>query len=230
MPRPRSLTHTGIATAALSVIDAHGLAALTMRAVATELGMGTMSLYRYVADREELEGLVVDLVLGNVDVSTPNRAPWKERVTLLFGRVRAAVGAHPATVPLLLTRRDTSASLLRFGECALAILTDGGFSGERRAVAFRCLNSYVLGALQIAHLGPLSGEGTAALAELPRTEFPLLASTAQDAKNLTADEEFRSGLAAVLDGLDGLVAGPPGDARSPAAEDADAGDARREHR
>jgi hypothetical protein len=48
MPRPRSLSHDRIAAAALAVIDRRGLAALSMRTVAAELGMGTMSLYRYV--------------------------------------------------------------------------------------------------------------------------------------------------------------------------------------
>jgi len=67
MPRPRSLTQAAIAAAALAVIDRDGVAGLSMRAVAAELGTGTMSLYRYVADRDELERWVVDLVLAEVD-------------------------------------------------------------------------------------------------------------------------------------------------------------------
>src|SRR5438477_8989130 len=54
MPRPRSVTPERIARAALAVIDRDGLEGLSMRAVGQELGMGTMSLYRYVPDRGAL--------------------------------------------------------------------------------------------------------------------------------------------------------------------------------
>lgn len=83
MPRPRSLTSTRIATAAIAVVDRDGLDALSMRTVAGELGMGTMSLYRYVADRAELEQLVVDEVLARIDLTTSARASWRTQVIQL---------------------------------------------------------------------------------------------------------------------------------------------------
>ena len=63
MPRPRSLTPRRLAQAALGVLDRDGAAGLSMRAIATELRLSTMGLYRYVTDRDDLERLVVDLVL-----------------------------------------------------------------------------------------------------------------------------------------------------------------------
>lgn len=201
MPRPRSLTLAGIATAALGVIDREGLSALTMRAVAGELGTGTMSLYRYVADRDQLERSVVDLVLSDVDLELPPGAPWDERVAMLAERVRAAVGAHAAVVPLLLAHRHAAEESRRFGEVMLGLLSDGGFTGENRVVAFRTLLSYVLGALQYQHLGPLPGPGTATLARLSQAEYPLLTETARDAQRIPPDEEFRRGLDVVLRGL-----------------------------
>src|SRR6266542_4940063 len=62
MPRPRSLTLPQIAAAALAVLERDGLAALSMRTVAVELDVGTMSLYRYVDSKEQVEELVVGLV------------------------------------------------------------------------------------------------------------------------------------------------------------------------
>jgi AcrR family transcriptional regulator len=201
MPRPRSLTHDQIAAAALAVIDRSGLAALSMRTVATELGMGAMSLYRYVADREEVERLVVERVLGAVDFTPPVDAPWTGQVTTVCDRIRQAVGQHPAVVPLFLTHRSTSPSVMRCGEALLRILTEVGFTGAERVIAFRALLAYLVGALTAEHLGPLSGAGTAALARLPRTEFPHLAETAGVARGITTDEEFRGGLAFLLRGL-----------------------------
>src|SRR5438067_10932171 len=124
MPRPRSLTHNGIAVAALQVLDRDGLAGLSMCSVAAELGVGTMSLYRYVTDREQLEGLIVDLVLGAVDLELPARASAAKRLTVLAERVRDAVGAHSSVVPLLLTHRHLSVASLRWGEVTLGVLAD----------------------------------------------------------------------------------------------------------
>ncbi|XXU46019.1 TetR/AcrR family transcriptional regulator [Sorangium sp. So ce1014] len=201
MPRPRSLSPQGIAAAALAVIDREGLAALSMRAVAGELGMSTMALYRYVNDREQLERLVVDLVLSAVDVDVPACAPWSKRVTLLVTRVRDAFRAHPAVVPLTLAHRHSSEGLRRFGEALLGVLTAAGFAGAHRVIAFRSLISYVSGALQAEHLGPLSGDGTARLAALSEADYPFLSATARDARRVPPDQEFFGGLAIVLRGL-----------------------------
>ncbi len=201
MPRPRSLTDDRIAAAALAVLDRDGLAALSMRAVAQELGVGVMSLYRYVADREQLERQIVDLVLRSVDLVVPAQASWCERVAVLVERMRGAVGAHPAVVPLLVSHRHASGEIRRWAEALLRVLTEAGFSGERRVIALRCLLSFVIGALQYQQLGPLSGPGTAALAALNDGECPLLAETARQAHAIPPDDEFRRGLAVVLRGL-----------------------------
>jgi AcrR family transcriptional regulator len=205
MPRPRSLTDTRIAAAALAVIDREGLAALSMRAVAAELGVGTMSLYRYVADRGQLERLVVELVLGDVDLTLPEGAAWTERVALVAGRIRDAVGTHPEVVPLLLAHRQTSKGVMRCAEALLGALAEAGFAGRARAIALRALVSYVAGALQAQHLGALSGAGTVAMTELPRDEFPLLVDAALAARSISADEEFRRGLGVLLRGLEALA-------------------------
>ncbi|MFD4197708.1 MULTISPECIES: TetR/AcrR family transcriptional regulator [Amycolatopsis] len=200
MPRPRSLTTTQIATAALAVLDREGLDALSMRTVAKELGMGTMSLYRYVSDRDELEGLVVDLVLQAIDVTVP-RGSAAERLSVLADRVRIAVSRHPAVVPLLLMHRHRVPSSIRWGETMLTVLTDAGLTGKRRAIAFRTIVGYVFGALQVEHFGALSGAGTAALADLPPEEFPILSETAAQARSIPPEEEFRQGFDILLRGL-----------------------------
>ncbi|RZQ62842.1 TetR/AcrR family transcriptional regulator [Amycolatopsis suaedae] len=202
MPRPRSLTQAGIAAAALAVIDRDGLPALSMRAVATELGMGTMSLYRYVSDREELETWVVDHVLSGIDLEVPPRASWQRQLTVLAERLREAVAGHPATIPLLVARRHAAPSSVRWIEATLGAFTRAGFTGKERVIAQRTLVSYLLGALQSEHYGALSGAGTAAMAALPGDEFPLVAETAALARTVPAATEFRRGLTVVLRGLE----------------------------
>jgi AcrR family transcriptional regulator len=201
MPRPKSLEPPELASAALSVIDRDGLDALTIRAVAAELGMGTMSLYRYVDGREALERLVVDLVLSEVDLSVPPRTSWTKGVTLVAERMRRAVLAHPAVVPLFMSHRHVALATRRAGNVLLGMLTEAGFSGVRRVVAFRALLAYLVGALENQHRGPLAGSGTDVLAALPVAEFPFLAETAKQARSVSAETEFREGLAIVLRGL-----------------------------
>ncbi|MFD8377394.1 TetR/AcrR family transcriptional regulator [Streptomyces sp. NPDC059679] len=202
MPRPRSLTHDQLASAALAVIDRDGLAGLSMRAVAKELGMSTMGLYRYVDERDELERLVVEFVLGAVDTEPPPpEAPWGERIEVMVRRLRDTLSTHPAVVPLTVAHRHRSLGVLRWSETVLAILIEAGFEGERRVVALRSLLAYVIGALQLAHLGPLSGDGTVAISALRPTEFPHMAETAREARNVGADQEFFGGLAALMRGL-----------------------------
>jgi AcrR family transcriptional regulator len=198
MPRPKSLTAAALAAATLAVLDRDGLAALSMRAVAAELGMGTMSLYRYVADREELEALAVEHVVSTVD-TVPPKALWDKQIAVLVERVRAAIAAHPNAVPLTMAHRHRCPSLLRWAEAVLGVLTRAGFTGEQRVIALRAVLSYLIGATETEHRSPLSGLGTDAMSRMD--EYPLLAETAATARTITPDIEFRRGLDIVLSGL-----------------------------
>ncbi|PSL54111.1 TetR family transcriptional regulator [Saccharothrix carnea] len=199
MPRPKSLTTSALAAATLAVLDRDGLAALSMRAVAAELGMGTMSLYRYVADRDELEALAVEHMMSRVDTVPPKKALWDKQIAVLVERIRAAIAAHPNAVPLTMAHRHRCPSLLRWSESVLEVLTRAGFTGEQRVIALRALLAYLIGATEIEHRGPLSGLGTEAMAAMG--EYPLLAETAGTARTITPDIEFRRGLDVVLSGL-----------------------------
>ncbi|MGW4041450.1 hypothetical protein [Streptomyces sp. NPDC004721] len=71
-------------------------------------------------DREELERLVVELVLARVDVEPPGPAmPWRERIEVMVRRLRDAVAAHPAIVPLAISHRHHSLGVLRWSEAVL---------------------------------------------------------------------------------------------------------------
>ncbi|MEV4510044.1 TetR/AcrR family transcriptional regulator [Dactylosporangium sp. NPDC049525] len=202
MPRPRSLTPEQIAAAALAVLDRAGPGGLTMRAVAQQLGTSAMGLYRYVHDREELEGLVVELVLGAVDPTPPAHGTWQERVTVMVDRVRFAVGAHPAVVPLTMTHRHRSPAILRWSETVAGILAEPVTDPRRRVLALRGLLSYLIGAIQLEHLGPLSGPGTVAIAGLDPAAFPNMRDLGAEARRVGPDEEFHGGLALLLNGMD----------------------------
>jgi hypothetical protein len=100
-----------------------------------------------------------------------------------------------------MVHRQSSVHSLRWAESTLAVLTGAGFDGARRVIALRAILAYLTGAIQLAHLGPLAGAGTDAIAALPPDEFPLMSAVAQGARRMPADAEFRGGLDALLAGL-----------------------------
>jgi len=94
--RPR-LTREDLAAAAVRLADAEGINALSMRRLATELEVGTMTLYHYVRTKDELLTLVTDAVMGEVVVPTRMTIPddWRAALTLIANRSRAALVKHP---------------------------------------------------------------------------------------------------------------------------------------
>ncbi len=208
MPRPRSLDHAAIAQAALALVDRDDLAALSMRAVAAELGVATMSLYRYVTGREEVERLIVDRVFLAANLSVSKTANWERDVTELSEAMRAAIAEHPAVIPLLLVRFTASPAAWHWLEALLRALSGAGFDAEQRVTAVRTLQAYVIGAVQSEYLNSLTGESTAALASMPSDDFPLIVETARSAMAISPDREFAAGLATVLSGLRASLRAP----------------------
>ncbi|GJF31366.1 TetR family transcriptional regulator [Kitasatospora sp. NE20-6] len=204
MPRPRSLTAQQIATAAITVIDRDGLAALSMRTVAAELDRRTMALYRYVEDREELECLVVELALGTV-LDRPRTAPVptapRERLIALMELMREAVGAHPGVLPLAVRHHTGCLPALRWAEHVLEALGRAGLDGPGRRRALQALTSYVIGALELEHQGLAPGGAASHAALAAPDAFPLLTSSLAEQQQADPGGEFLAGAEAVLRGL-----------------------------
>ena len=94
--RPR-LSREDLAATAMRIADTDGIEALSMRRLATELDVGTMTLYHYVRTKDELLTLVNDAVMGEVVVPSHLPIPdeWRAALTLLATRTRAAMVKHP---------------------------------------------------------------------------------------------------------------------------------------
>lgn len=94
-PAPKH-SRAEIAKAAVEIADAGGLDAVSMRKVAAAIGAGTMSLYRYVHNKDELYALMVEHVISGFE-DREWRAPddWRRVLTELAWGTRAVVLAHP---------------------------------------------------------------------------------------------------------------------------------------
>ena len=78
-PARTPLTREAIVDAALRVVDREGADGLSMRRVAEELGTGPASLYWHVASKDELINLVVDRVVGEIELPPPDPERWQEQ-------------------------------------------------------------------------------------------------------------------------------------------------------
>lgn len=80
MGRPAKFTHSQLQAAALALVDREGLAGLSMRALAGELGTGAMTLYNYVSQREDIDLLVVEAVIGEARWPLSGYAQWQDDI------------------------------------------------------------------------------------------------------------------------------------------------------
>jgi AcrR family transcriptional regulator len=219
-PSRPALTRERIVAAAVAILDAEGLSALTMRRVARELDAGAMSLYRHVAGREELLDLVLESLATDVPI-TPRTGAWREDVAALARDVRAALLRRRDLTLLLTARLGQGPAGAATLERALAIFRDGGF-GVRDAVrANHALGMYVAGACtweavglggsaDLASRAERASAAGAALATLEPDAFPRLAEAATELFAGTVEERFEYGLAMLLDGFAARLAATSG--------------------
>ena len=146
-PQP-SLTHEQIARAAIRIADAEGVRAVSMRKVASELGAGTMSLYRYVDSKDDLLDLMVDTVIGENELPDKPSGDWRAELAELARSSRAIAHRHPWAVPLLLARPKLGPNALRQGEYAMAAVDGLGLDIDRMLDMTSTLTAFEVGFVQ----------------------------------------------------------------------------------
>lgn len=174
--RPPSLSRDRIVEAALKLTDESSLEDVSMRSLANELGVPVMTIYNYVASKDELAELVVDQVLRNVKMPPVGAGTWDDRMRLLQHDARDAMREHPG---LSFSRHGSSSrEAMRLAEEAMSILRDGGFGQDGAAIAFATLFTFMLGQIELDVLADSAGgrveatfDGMTAGAELSRDEF-----------------------------------------------------------
>lgn len=206
----RTLTPEEIAATALELVDRDGLEALSMRRLADELGVGTMTLYGYFRSKAELLDALMDASVTVTDADLPSEGPWRERIVALAGTMRAWLESHPALVQVRMQQTLTRPRQFVVTERVVQALIDAGLDRAEAARAFRVLFTYVFGSVAFSPSATADSarrEVRAALATLSPDEYPLLATMADEAAAAVAgDEQFDFGLALILDGIEARAA------------------------
>ena len=214
-PSRLPLSRERVLRAATALADAGGIESLTMRRLGEELGVEAMSLYKHVANKDDLIDGMTDAVFAEIDLPS-GATDWRTAMRERAISVRAALSRHPWATPLMQSRTSPGPATMRHHDTVIGSLRAAGFSVALTAHALSALDSYIYGfALQQRSLPFETGEQTAELAEAILAQFPaeayphLAELTVQHVLQPGYDygDEFEFGLDLVLDGLERARAG-----------------------
>jgi AcrR family transcriptional regulator len=206
----RALTRERVVAEALTVISTDGAGALSMRALATRLGVVPAALYRHVRNKEQLLDLVVDGVLAEVDCQPSPALAWTEQVTVLAHRLRAVLEDHPGIAGLLKTRDPLGPHSLALAEAFLAPLQEAGLPPKQTALAFSLIYDYTLG-FALSDRTTINEQRVqdtatrrqlhAFFRSLPADRFPALAALGQHIWAGNRNQRFTASLHTLLRGI-----------------------------
>ena len=209
-PARGALTRERIAGAALDLVDREGLGALSMRRLARQLGTGTMTLYGYFRDKDELLDAIVDAAAERHPTATPDGS-WREVLRSVMVQLHAALAAHPSLVELRLRRPLMSPGAMRSTEVGLRAMLGAGFTPADAASGYRVLFLYTFAFVTFSAeevSAELRAGARAAFAALDAAEYPAVAEAGEEmADALGGAEQFLFGVERILDGLEARLKG-----------------------
>ncbi|MFC7451209.1 TetR/AcrR family transcriptional regulator [Rhodococcus daqingensis] len=215
-----ALSREQIVSEAVRLLDSEGVDALSMRQLGARLGAGATSLYRHVANRDELIELVVDEVYGEIRVpEVDGPADLRAAVAVCAASVRSMIVRHPWIASMLgaVGLSYLGPNVMRLNDRMLALFTAAGFTVEDAVPAISTVFAYVIGMgiSEAAWLTTLarSGRSEQEWAEQLRPsvddaarEYPALRESFEVhgavAPQQARDDLFDYGLARILDGLE----------------------------
>ena len=204
------LSRDRVLRAAMTLADDAGIESLTMRRLAQELGVEAMTLYYYVANKDEILNGIVDVVLDEIELPSPG-SEWKAELRRTAISAYEVLVRHPWAASLVLSSSGISPARLRYMDSILGTLRLAGFSAGMTDHGYHALESHIMGftlwevGMDLGSAEELAGKATAFLQALSREDMPYLVEhVEQHLKPRRPDEagEFAFGLDLLLDGLE----------------------------
>jgi AcrR family transcriptional regulator len=216
------LSRERVLAAAVALVDAQGLQALTMRRLAADLDVEAMSLYYHLRDKEALLDGVVETVIAEIDAAVgrgdTNGGDWRTRLRQQFLAARQVMVRHPWVPGLLGSRRTIPVGVYAYYDGIVGTLVGAGFSYHLAHRALHAFGSMPLGFAQEV-FSPASAGGSmeadtaeedlAAMAEAMPHLTAMMAAEVHDVSDPTlgwcdSQVEFEFTLDLLLNGLERL--------------------------
>jgi AcrR family transcriptional regulator len=173
------LSKERVLEAGVALATRAGIESLTMRKLAGELGVGVMTLYYYVPNKEELLDGMVDIVFAEIELPSID-VDWKTAMRRRAVSTREVLGRHRWAVGLMESRATPGPASFRVHNAVLGYLREAGFSIEMTIQAYSVLDAYIYGfALQEKTVPFENAEGAAAVAQEQVREFEARAEEQQ---------------------------------------------------
>jgi AcrR family transcriptional regulator len=202
-----------IAAVAIEIADLEGIDAVSMRRIATELGTGAMTLYRYLPAKEDLYAVMIDQAVG-FEPQEPTGCVRDDLATLAR-RHRQMLRRHSWLSPLLASRPIIGPNVLRGMERDLGLLGCSGLQIEQMLDVLNMIRHWVNGAVQAelaeratTHQSGIDRRawqqrmGPYLMTLLATGDFPYLHQMIEASEFSDSDERFEHGLAILLDGVE----------------------------
>ena len=201
------LNRDQIVQAAVGYADRNGAASLSMRKLATELGVEAMSLYHHLPNKDAILDGMVDAVFAEIELPA---GEWKMAMRMRAHSARVVLRRHPWAIGLMDSRATPGPATLRHHDAVIGCLRHGGFSVAMAAHAFSLLDSYIYGfvlqeiALPFDTSEEAADVATSIMEGMPPGEYPHLTELAVEhvlQPGYDYGDEFAFGLDLIIDGL-----------------------------
>lgn len=204
MVRPREHTHEEFVDAAMRIVDAEGLDALTARRLGKEVGVSYTAVYTYFATREDLMGALVDRLSAEIvaDIA-PRSESVRDQLLAISGSSRRALARHPNLAGVFATATGDATTGNEATLYVVGLLEQAGLSGRDLVTAYRIIESYVFGST-VFDLGAAPQHLSIRRRRYAFTGHPDFTAVAKSDKAIGEhnDEAFERGFELLLDGLD----------------------------
>lgn len=208
-PRP-ALSRERVLNAAVRLADDIGIASLSMRNLGDALGVEAMSLYRHVANKDDLLLGIVDLVAAEIEVPTIG-GDWKAAMRRRAISAHTVLMRHPWATMLLVSQANVGPAMLRYVDATIGCLREAGFSWALTDHAWTAIDGFIYGfTLQKLNFpfqpDEYAEKAKAFLPMIPASTHPYLNGMSQEVVAGRHDglHHFEFGLDLLLDGLDDL--------------------------
>ena len=198
-----------ITSTALTLIDAYGLEALTMRGLADAIGVKPVTLYRYLPNKDAILAEVADRLWQELPPIDPMVTGWKEQLRAMWQQLFDLMLRHPHAVPLIARGGAYSATAGSDTAGMVGVLKDAGFTPKLAGEFVHAASALVVG-FAFAHLWQhqaQSGQGPARPAGEASPPPSALLEYAQQLGPFTT-EEFGQTLDLIVDGFAGRLPHP----------------------
>ncbi|RBM17764.1 TetR/AcrR family transcriptional regulator [Streptomyces sp. PT12] len=219
-PKP-ALTLERIVGAAVALADREGLTALSMRRVAAELGVGTMSLYRYVPGKGELIDLMLDHLAApdEEEERALREAEWRPALEAVAWSTYRHYHDHPWLLQVNQARPLLGPNALRAFDASLAVLDGLGLSSPDKISIISAIDAYITGLARhyvlLRQANEESGitdeefwaaQGPIMATAMNTGDYPHVFALDETAFARSTEDSIRFGLDRLLDGIEAYVA------------------------